>query len=693
MGVCDSCTGSDKNKINDKNLKEQTVPLDGIEPIPRNANKIIDNQLEKNICKIYTSSSFGTGFLCKIPFPDEFHLLSVLITTEHVINKDEIIKNKVLKISLNDDTISKNIDLTENRKIYSNKKYDTTIIEIIPSKDKLFDFLELSYEITHDEPIYILQYPKGYKLAVSYGKINDIDDFEIYYNAATLSGSSGSPVLNLSNFKVIGIHKGAILDENNNGTLLKYPILEFISNPESNRIILDTEKENIKKEEIIQKEGTSVEKFIYNKEDSILRALRSSESVDGTGSSDNYIMCVYIYNNKNKEINLIHDYSCDTSEWKGKIKTIYYDSMINKNFLKENIDLYIDGQKVNFNYKYKNPKHKSNFIVAKFVFKKKITSLAFLFYKCINLNEIDLFSFNSTNASDMSYMFSGCYSLVDIIGISSINTINMKNMSYMFRECTCLQWLDLKFNTINVIDMTGMFYECKLLKRLNLVFNTTNVKSMSCVFYGCGSLNSLDLSSFNTTNVKDMNNMFMLCFALESLNVSSFNTENVENMEEMFGSCCSLKSLDLSSFNTENVRIMKGMFDHCHSLESLNLTPFNTENVEEMNFMFNECKSLKSIDLSSFNIINVQSTLSMFKNCESLEFLDLSSFKKNNIVTMLGMFEGCTSLKSLDLSSFKKKYEFIQIDGMFKNCKSLTKKNIKCKYKEIKNELSNEKNN
>ena len=72
----------------------------------------------------------------------------------------------------------------------------------------------------------------------------------------------------------------------------------------------------------------------------------------------------------------------------------------------------------------------------------------------------------------------------------------------------------------------------------------------------------------------------------------------------------------------------------------------------------------------------------MFENCESLEFLDLSSFKKNNIVTTLSMFEGCTSLKSLDLSSFKPKYGDIQIDKMFKVCKSIIKEKRSWKTEE-----------
>ena len=140
----------------------------------------------------------GTGFLCKIPFPNEFNLLPVLITNQHVLDEDEIIKNKVLKITFNDDKISKIIELADNRKIYSSKLYDTTIIEIFPSKDNLTNFLELNNlnEIIKKESIYIPQYPKGTKASVSYGKIDIINEFEITHTAATLRGSSGGPIIN-----------------------------------------------------------------------------------------------------------------------------------------------------------------------------------------------------------------------------------------------------------------------------------------------------------------------------------------------------------------------------------------------------------------------------------------------------------------------------------------------------------------
>jgi hypothetical protein len=63
----------------------------------------------------------------------------------------------------------------------------------------------------NSESIYILQYPNysdGQKASVSYGIINKIEnEYNIIHYGCTNYGSSGSPIINLLNNKVIGIHK------------------------------------------------------------------------------------------------------------------------------------------------------------------------------------------------------------------------------------------------------------------------------------------------------------------------------------------------------------------------------------------------------------------------------------------------------------------------------------------------------
>ena len=97
------------NEIKERKIKDYP------EAVTLKSTKIILKQMEKNICKILINDrSKGTGFFCKIPFPDNNNKLSVLLTNNHIIN--DLKKN----ITIYYDNKIKEIEL-ENRKKYSNK--------------------------------------------------------------------------------------------------------------------------------------------------------------------------------------------------------------------------------------------------------------------------------------------------------------------------------------------------------------------------------------------------------------------------------------------------------------------------------------------------------------------------------------------------------------------------------------------
>ena len=47
----------------------------------------------------------GKGFFCKIPFPNEFNLLTVLITNNHVLDQSDIMLGNNCIFSLNNDKL------------------------------------------------------------------------------------------------------------------------------------------------------------------------------------------------------------------------------------------------------------------------------------------------------------------------------------------------------------------------------------------------------------------------------------------------------------------------------------------------------------------------------------------------------------------------------------------------------------
>ena len=79
-----------------------------------------------------------------------------------------------------------------------------------------------------NKSIYILHYSKAEEVCVSYGilKRSYINKKQFRHSCFSEKGSSGSPILNLKNNKVIGIHIGVEPQEYhcNIGTFLKYPL-------------------------------------------------------------------------------------------------------------------------------------------------------------------------------------------------------------------------------------------------------------------------------------------------------------------------------------------------------------------------------------------------------------------------------------------------------------------------------------
>ena len=179
----------------------------------------------------------------------------------------------------------------------------------------------------------------------------------------------------------------------------------------------------------------------------------------------------------------------------------------NEKEIKENIEININGKKIDFSYTYKFEKEGKYKI--EYVFKNNLTKSNHMFYYCSNLITLDLSKFNAQNITDMNRMFESCNALINL---------NLSN-----------------FNTFNSNNMSGMFDGCESLKNIKLSsFNTQNVTDMSYMFSNCKSLTEIDLSNFITQNVKDMSGMFEYCSSLKKLNLSNFTTENIIDMSGMF---------------------------------------------------------------------------------------------------------------------------------------------------------------
>ena len=236
----------------------ETIDI-SINPISFEQTEKILEQMKNYICKIIIEDTKGTGFLCKIPLHGDNKLTPVLITSNNIINDNILARKKDITIeSFCTSSINRKKINLSNRTAYNNKKLGISIIEIV-NKDgfKNINMFELDEDMLSgktdkfiDKSIYMI-HSNQETLYVSYGLVNDIGKNQSYnfmHTCKAFNGSSGSPILNLENNKIIGIHsstnvninEGFFLNFSTSKENLSKTHKEFIK-PEFKTIIKDYE--------------------------------------------------------------------------------------------------------------------------------------------------------------------------------------------------------------------------------------------------------------------------------------------------------------------------------------------------------------------------------------------------------------------------------------------------------------------
>jgi hypothetical protein len=226
----------DKEKINGFNkylfaeeeniIKEIALKHHGI-PIQKTEITKLFQKGAESMCKIHIlkngKSGTGTGFFCSIRHSN-LDLNIVLLTNNHVLDEDFLKEGNIIEYECGNEII-KQIKITKERRIFTNKDLDYSCIEIFDN-DKILNYFEINDDIINgnidkilNSEIFILQYPKGGEISFSQGNIVRIIENRILHSASTQEGSSGSPIIlrnNQYNYKICGIHFGGEESKNCN---------------------------------------------------------------------------------------------------------------------------------------------------------------------------------------------------------------------------------------------------------------------------------------------------------------------------------------------------------------------------------------------------------------------------------------------------------------------------------------------
>ncbi len=226
------------NDVKYNYIKIDDSEIEDFYKIEGNFNKEIENKIKKEgnkyICKILLTI-LGSGFFCKIPYNNNY--INVLFTNNHVINENLLLPGQQIRLYYKE--MLKQIEITKNRLVFTDSRYykeglDYTCIQIFEedgfNTQNIFKLDDSNINNYNGIKICVLQYPKGNELKLETGYIEDLNNYEMFHNANTDLGSSGSPIVCINeNYNVIGIHRRYHQKKKLNfGSYIKY-ILEHIN--------------------------------------------------------------------------------------------------------------------------------------------------------------------------------------------------------------------------------------------------------------------------------------------------------------------------------------------------------------------------------------------------------------------------------------------------------------------------------
>lgn len=194
-------------------------------------------------------------------------------------------------------------------------------------------------------------------------------------------------------------------------------------------------------------------------------------------------------------------------------------------------------------------------------------------FAATNFTHIDISMWDTTNAEDISSLFSGCKFLEDV-DLSKNNWSSLKKANFLVSNCNVLKTVNVtglvsdKFtslqemfgsdmalttiigldtwNVSNVTDFYETFEECRMLSDETLKqvekWKVTKPTRFTSMFYNCQLLKTLDLSGWRTDTLTNVNSMFTYC-RITDLNITGWNLSMITNTSNWFSGCYDLVNL------------------------------------------------------------------------------------------------------------------------------------------------------
>ena len=651
------------------------------EPITIDNISTINEQMNKCVCKIITKNSKGTGFLIKMNHKKkEIH---ALITSSFLL--DDIKENDQIQLLFNCNIENKTITINKDRKKHINKELEIAVIEIL-EKDNINNYFELDDIFKENidnfymrKSIYIIHYTEN--VLISFGILQNLHNNEIMHLCKLEEGSSGGPIINLSNNKVIGMHIGGSKHKKyffNKGVFLKEPLDLFQKEIEvktslSNKINNSMISKSASPIDYNENEKPIDDLSIYNNKQRSSNCIKPNIKKTKTITSKNkYYMCkkcnqipLLNYNSSLK----LYNVSCKCSKKENVgIKYIAKHYLIQKN---KNSFLQCQEHKKIFNYYCKDC---SRDICDDCLLKDN-------YHSNHNLIYFDLLIFDTNIRIEK---IKEKFSINNKIKNSDNTDNDDKKINDIFIEILMNEIeISPNYNLFKTIEniYNSLFFEKKEIIKKNdfeNVKNTLEIANLLLIgqkldnieIFLNKNLQNLNVLSLRNNNINDLSPLLKCNF--ENLKFLDLSYNDIDDYAiDIFGKMKlnKLNILNLSSNNLNSFTFFKSI-EHISSLKELYVdnNKFN-KNYYDDNY---ELPSIQEISFSDgcFSTESINLIISKFK------FKDLKKLYLNN--------------NSLNSSSFIEKIECSNLEEIYLNNNNINKfecfkKYVNLKIIEIKN--------
>ncbi|MCX6757535.1 MAG: BspA family leucine-rich repeat surface protein [Candidatus Nomurabacteria bacterium] len=273
-----------------------------------------------------------------------------------------------------------------------------------------------------------------------------------------------------------------------------------------------------------------------------------------------------------------------------------------------------------------------------------VTDMSYMFLDASAVNAKINSSWNTSNVTDMSGLFSGATSFDQ--NISGWDMRNVITTTQMFKNATSFNQDLSLWDVSSVTKMASMFEGATSFNNgglpLEWADDTANVNNMSLMFAGTTAFDA-DISGWKVSSVTTFSNMFSYA-TIFNQPLNTWNINNAENvsMRAMFYHASSFNQ-DLSSWNTSLVSDMSSMFAGA-SYFNKNISSWDVSSVLEMNSMFSDANNFdnKGNALSwDANTLHVANMANMFYHTSFNQ--DITNWDTSAVTNMSHMFDGDVS--------------------------------------------------